>query len=46
VDGNLVSGRTFHDNGVYLGPWIQMLKAEREKRASILEAEGLRQVDL
>jgi len=32
VDGNLVSGRTFHDNGVYLGPWIQMLKAEREKR--------------
>lgn len=32
VDGNLVSGRTFHDNGKYLGPWIQMLKAEREKR--------------
>jgi protease I len=32
VDGNLVSGRTFHDNGTYLGPWIQMLKAEREKR--------------
>ena len=32
VDGNLVSGRTFHDNGVYLGPWIQMLKAERAKR--------------
>ena len=32
VDGNLVSGRTFHDNGQYLGPWIQLLKAEREKR--------------
>jgi protease I len=32
VDGNLVSGRTFHDNGTYLGPWIQLLKAEREKR--------------
>ena len=32
VDGNLVSGRTFHDNGSYLGPWIQTLKAEREKR--------------
>ena len=32
VVGNLVSGRAFHDNGVYLGPWIQMLKAEREKR--------------
>ncbi len=29
VDGNLVSGRTFHDNGKYLGPWIQLLKAER-----------------
>ncbi|WP_168566223.1 DJ-1/PfpI family protein [Crateriforma spongiae] len=25
VDGNLVSGRTFHDNGHYLGPWIDML---------------------
>jgi protease I len=32
VDGNLFSGRTFHDNGKYLGPWIQALKAEREKR--------------
>lgn len=32
VDGNLFSGRTFHDNGIYLGPWIQALKAEREKR--------------
>jgi len=30
-DGNLVSGRTFHDNGIYLAPWIQLLKAEREK---------------
>ncbi len=25
VDGNLVSGRTFHDNGRYLGPWIKLL---------------------
>jgi len=32
VDGNLFSGRTFHDSGKYLGPWIQALKAEREKR--------------
>ncbi len=32
VDGNLVSGRTFHDNGLYLGPWIQLLKAERARR--------------
>ena len=26
VDRNLVSGRTFHDNGYYLGPWIKMLE--------------------
>ena len=31
VDGNLVSGRTFHDNGQYLGPWIRMLEAARDK---------------
>lgn len=30
VDGNLVSGRTYHDNGRYLGPWI----------ARLLEAAG------
>ena len=30
VDGNLVSGRTFHDNGHYLGPWIAMLEAARD----------------
>ena len=30
VDGNLVSGRTYHDNGKYLGPWIKMLRAARE----------------
>ena len=33
VDGNLVSGRTFHDNGHYLGHWIKMLIDEREKIA-------------
>jgi len=25
IDGNLVSGRTFHDNGHYVGPWIELL---------------------
>ncbi len=25
IDGNLVSGRTFHDNGHYIGPWIKLL---------------------
>jgi len=29
VDGNLVSGRTFHDNGRYLGAWIDLLLAVR-----------------
>ena len=30
VDGNLVSGRTYRDNGQYLKPWIQMLVKARE----------------
>ena len=28
IDGNLVSGRTYHDNGAYVGPWIKMMEAE------------------
>lgn len=32
IDGNLISGRTFHDNGHYVGPWIKLLEAERERR--------------
>ncbi len=31
IDGNLVSGRTFHDNGHYVGPWIKLLEAEAAK---------------
>jgi len=31
IDGNLVSGRTFHDHGFYMGPWIELLEAERAK---------------
>ena len=30
IDGNLVSGRTFHDNGHYIGPWIKLLEAARD----------------
>ena len=33
VDGNLVSGRTFHDHGHYVGKWIELLKQERASRA-------------
>lgn len=31
IDGNLVSGRTYHDNGHYVGPWIRLLE-EHVKR--------------
>ncbi len=30
IDGNLISGRTFHDNGYYIGPWIRLLEANRK----------------
>jgi protease I len=29
VDGNLVSGRTFHDNGHFVGAWIELLEQAR-----------------
>lgn len=29
VDGNLVSGRTYHDNGKYVGEWIRLLIAAK-----------------
>jgi len=29
VDGNLVSGRTYHDHGRYVGAWIRMLVEAR-----------------
>ncbi len=32
VDRNLVSGRTYRDNGRYLRPWIDLLLAERAER--------------
>jgi protease I len=33
VDGNLVSGRTYHDHGKYMGAWIKLLVDAREKAA-------------
>ena len=33
IDGNLVSGRTFHDNGHYVGPWIALLEEARANQA-------------
>jgi protease I len=32
IDRNMVSGRTFHDNGHFVGPWIKMLQAEIAKK--------------
>ncbi len=31
VDGNLVSGRTFHDHGQYVGEWMKLLREARNK---------------
>jgi deglycase len=30
VDGNLVSGRTYHDHGHYIGVWIKLLNEARQ----------------
>ena len=35
VDGNLVSGRTYHDHGDYMGVWMKMLEEAREAAASM-----------
>jgi protease I len=37
VDGNLVSGRTFHDHGHYMGAWMRLLREARAatQRASV-----------
>lgn len=34
IDRNLVSGRTYHDNGRYLGAWIELLAEHRDAAAS------------
>ena len=34
IDGNLVSGRTYHDHGKFIGPWIAMLIEARNKVAA------------
>jgi len=33
IDGNLVSGRTYHDHGQFIGPRIKLLLQAREERA-------------
>jgi protease I len=38
IDGNLVSGRTFHDHGQYMGPWMRMLREARAKSGAATTA--------
>ena len=30
VDKNLISGRTYHDSGFFIGAWIELLEASRK----------------
>ena len=39
IDSNLVSGRTFHDNGHFVGPWIRLLEAARRADSKTAESE-------
>ena len=34
IDGNLVSGRTYHDSGHFVGPWIRLLEAAAVTRVT------------
>lgn len=34
IDGNLVSGRTYRDNGQYIRPWIELLLKARDEVAA------------
>ena len=38
IDGNLISGRTWHDHGHYMKPWIELLLKERESRRALEQA--------
>jgi protease I len=38
VDGNIVSGRTWHDHGPVIGEWMRMLKRENAPRGESVTA--------
>ncbi|MES2693589.1 MAG: DJ-1/PfpI family protein [Verrucomicrobiota bacterium] len=40
VDGNLVSGRTFHDHGKYMGAFMKLLNEERALRKAATNGGG------
>jgi protease I len=39
VDGNLVSGRTYHDHGRYMGAWMALLRAARYRNSASAAAD-------
>jgi protease I len=38
IDGNLISGRTYHDNGYFIGPWIRLLESARQAQPARVSA--------
>ncbi len=34
VDGNLISGRTYHDHGLYMGAWLKLLEEARSNKSA------------
>jgi len=44
VDGNLVSGRTYHDHGQFVGQWIRLLRAAAAKKSGSLTAPSFLKV--
>ena len=38
IDGNLISGRTWHDHGYYMKSWIELLLQERDARRGMERA--------
>lgn len=43
IDRNLVSGRTYHDHGHYMGKWIEMLVQARTRKAEMSSENTLDQ---
>ena len=34
IDGNLISGRTYHDHGHFVGPWIRLLESAMDSESA------------
>ena len=37
IDGNLISGRTYHDHGQYMGPWMKLLEEKAAKTTASID---------